>query len=1206
MSGKIFDLTPETEGQRRPVRRSASWEYGGSAGEVYLARKRALERAAEDALRDAAWAVRRRAARGQGSGEDAVTLALTLRRRGVDEEVWEREVRRAAADRAEGTAYLARKREERLRRQAAEAAEAGVVQAQAEVGREGGALSPALSGRIGAKRGGGQPLEATVRRGMEGVFGVSFGHVRIHADAEADALNQGVAAIAFTVGSDVFFRAGAYQPHSAAGQHLLAHELTHVVQQRAGSLGTGGGNTGGGTMTVGAADDRHEQEVEQVAHRVTATLQRRALLAQPTTPGAGIARRHDPTMTLTPAAHGVRRASLPSKDPPVFPVSFPAIVYYPGGANIHTHPDVGSPVVALLASLTTKVVAIGKTTTSNQAGGTPDWYQVRVSTGPHAGKVGFLQHFRIDSRWPAGDPDPTLYVIQQGDTALGLAARFYGLAGSDHPEANADLRRYVEVLVRVNQRNAYWIDKPDDGDPLNWMRAQVRATYAMWVPSRAWARTVAATVANPSLTGGAWAAVQRQLQGQGWADVHILQAVSLFAQDVAVVGDRAVGALRHAVVVGGTLVGELGAEAARTVLPVLQDLASAAVAPAVLMAKLGALAAKKLADVPAALLGLLTRKAQELLTALLGPRLVKQLGGALQAILADPGTFIGNLVAALKAGVGHLIDHVAHHFGEDALGWLVGKLGAGIHIPRSLSLADLLPTVQDILGLTRAHLRDLVVQRIVHTQRVSAQQAGQIVDKAGTLATRLDALAHEAWGALTGGQAPRLVQQLVDGVRDGLRDWLWGQMITLGLKVLVELSTPLVGEVIAIIQAVYAAVQTFLQYESTLKEVFGTIVGTFADLAEHKDAATATRIGQGVIGPTLVRLIVPALDFLAGLFGLGKIADGVQHVLQAVRSKVDHALTPLIAALADAVRGVAGGRGHGGQGAPGAPTHQDNPKHEAIAQQIVTKLEHIDGAPKDFAATRSAKEGQAHQLWSIYHGQLERGINLSITFATKPDDAGGKETLDFTVVIAPNTTTKSGRIPVEKIDPSVDDAQAGTRAHPFPIIWPKPASKDYPTLYFGGLSTTVILQVNLKRNVGKQDATGTVIKEYKPESLTTLPHGQTIGLEPQWRISLGTIVGPLSDKGTKGGRKITRLLGKYGFLADDEKLDGDHVHEIQMGGKDEIPNLWPLDFRPNRGAGSVISRILVHYPSGKTTTVDELKKTCSQRQYFFKVVDFQP
>jgi len=97
----------------------------------------------------------------------------------------------------------------------------------------------------------------------------------IHADPEADALNRGVVAIAFTVGSDIFFRAGAYQPQTPAGQHLLAHELTHVVQQRTGSLGSSSGNTGGGMLTVGAADDRHEQEAGQTAHRVVAALQAR-------------------------------------------------------------------------------------------------------------------------------------------------------------------------------------------------------------------------------------------------------------------------------------------------------------------------------------------------------------------------------------------------------------------------------------------------------------------------------------------------------------------------------------------------------------------------------------------------------------------------------------------------------------------------------------------------------------------------------------------------------------------------------------------------------------------------------------------------------------------------------------------------------------------------------------------------------------------
>ena len=185
------------------------------------------------------------------------------------------------------------------------------------------------------------------------------------------------------------------------------------------------------------------------------------------------------------------------------------------------------------------------------------------------------------------------------------------------------------------------------------------------------------------------------------------------------------------------------------------------------------------------------------------------------------------------------------------------------------------------------------------------------------------------------------------------------------------------------------------------------------------------------------------------------------------------------------------------------------------------------------------------------------------------------------MVIAPNTTTKSGRIPVEKIDPSVDDAQAGTRAHPFPIIWPKPASKDYPTLYFGGRSASIILQTDLKQQLGEKDATGTVVKEYKPEIGGTLPDGTTIGLAPQWHLGVGTVVGPLSNAKTPSGRKITDVLLKFGFKPSREGMDGDHVHEIQMGGKDEIPNLWPLDRSPNRGAGSILRQIVVHGRRGR-------------------------
>lgn len=87
----------------------------------------------------------------------------------------------------------------------------------------------------GRARGGGRPLGAGVRAAMEGAFATDLGGVRVHDDARADGLSRSIHALAFTTGRDIFFRRGAYAPDRAGGQHLLAHELAHVVQPAPGS-----------------------------------------------------------------------------------------------------------------------------------------------------------------------------------------------------------------------------------------------------------------------------------------------------------------------------------------------------------------------------------------------------------------------------------------------------------------------------------------------------------------------------------------------------------------------------------------------------------------------------------------------------------------------------------------------------------------------------------------------------------------------------------------------------------------------------------------------------------------------------------------------------------------------------------------------------------------------------------------------------------
>lgn len=125
-------------------------------------------------------------------------------------------------------------------------------------------LDDETAGRINRERSGGQALDSGVQAQMSEAVGTDFSGVRVHTSAESDALNRALGAKAFTTGQDIFFRQGAYQPHSSGGQQLLAHELTHVVQQSGGAV-----NSSDGRMHVNAPGDAFEQQADAVARAVT-------------------------------------------------------------------------------------------------------------------------------------------------------------------------------------------------------------------------------------------------------------------------------------------------------------------------------------------------------------------------------------------------------------------------------------------------------------------------------------------------------------------------------------------------------------------------------------------------------------------------------------------------------------------------------------------------------------------------------------------------------------------------------------------------------------------------------------------------------------------------------------------------------------------------------------------------------------------------
>jgi hypothetical protein len=128
---------------------------------------------------------------------------------------------------------------------------------------EGGAdgLAQAVDGR----RGYGEPLPDRTRSQMESGLQQDLSGVRVHSDSAADQLSRQFNAKAFTTGQDIFFRQGAYDPGSSSGDKLLAHEMTHVVQQ-----GNAPTKLAGKKMNVSEPGDAGEQEADRVADTIAA------------------------------------------------------------------------------------------------------------------------------------------------------------------------------------------------------------------------------------------------------------------------------------------------------------------------------------------------------------------------------------------------------------------------------------------------------------------------------------------------------------------------------------------------------------------------------------------------------------------------------------------------------------------------------------------------------------------------------------------------------------------------------------------------------------------------------------------------------------------------------------------------------------------------------------------------------------------------
>jgi Domain of unknown function (DUF4157)/Bacterial SH3 domain/Zeta toxin len=331
-----------------------------------------------------------------------------------------------------------------------------------------------ISEKIKAKVGGGSPLPENVRSQLEAGLNTNLEAVRVHTDGEADKLAKSVNAIAFTTGNDIFFSSGSYNPNTKTGYELIAHEVTHTVQQASGQVSPG---------------------IDKDSSLETAAQSKGAELAAKFDPNAKISPSSNsslPNLTSTVKTVGVQRFRAThasaraiqrktNQDTQETPVGKRAFVRE-NGLHLRAQPDQKSEDLGTF-EFGTRVFVVAQT---------GQWYKVITPSG----KTGYMFSPQIHGLQPEHqamlekDPGLRLFRVTDGETGMGLVQRAYGITGSEGSK-DQNLWHFLNVIRKNNQASAFGFKDKGFGDSVqNFFIAgadannvMLKAKTDLWIPS---------------------------------------------------------------------------------------------------------------------------------------------------------------------------------------------------------------------------------------------------------------------------------------------------------------------------------------------------------------------------------------------------------------------------------------------------------------------------------------------------------------------------------------------------------------------------------------------------------------------------------------------------------------------------------------------------------------------------------------------------
>ena len=563
---------------------------------------------------------------------------------------------------------------------------------------------------------------------------------------------------------------------------------------------------------------------------------------------------------------------------------------------------------------------------------------------------------------------------------------------------------------------------------------------------------------------------------------------------------------------------------------------------------------------------------------------LRKVGAAISSIFKHPIQFVHHLVDAGKLGFHLFAEHFGTHLKNSFFDWLTKSL-KGVYIPKSFDLREIVKFVLSVLGLTWENIRAKLV-KVVGETAVKAMETG--FDIVVTLVTQGPAA---AWDKIV-----EQLSNLQDVVIKAIMDFV---VVTVVKRAVAQIAAMLIpgGAFISAIIAIYDAIKVFIEKLAKIIEVAKAFLDSLIDIVSGKIAGAAKKVED-----TLAGMLTLAISFLAGFLHLGSLADKVIEIIEKIRNPIDKALDKVV----DWIVTMAKKLWKGAKAAAGALLQWWKEKTTIAGEEGETHTLYFSG------------EGAAAQLM-VASAPMELKDFLQSKSDEAKKDPKKREAL---TAIKPHmaTITRLSKLSEEEQrakDQEFRDAfnkigqylsvllaggDWGTEENPLPLAYTKRPASAYPVMYLGPKSDKRVPQdllaahamTRIREILSAQERTnwkreGEKITEYSPTTRKALPDGtETIGLDEKYQVAVGKKV-EYSPGKTEGGGLINRTLAPYGYRARSEKMDGDHVVEMQIGGPNILENLWPLDKGENRSSGAKLAATKVK-PESKEMTLEQAYK----------------